>query len=89
VYCEERGTTLDIPLDRMESSLESEEHSSAHSDDVRNFEIVETTGATIVLSYERKIDGRWSRAGTRVTSWWGKRWNGCMRREFRPVFAAH
>ena len=68
VYFEDLGTTLDIPLDEMESFLESTEHSSAHSDDVRNFETVETNGPTVVLAYERKFDGKWSKLRTRMTS---------------------
>jgi hypothetical protein len=68
VYFEDMGTTLEIPFDQMGAFLESEEHGAAHSDDVRNFEVVESTGPTIVLAYERKFDGQWRRAGTRVTS---------------------
>jgi hypothetical protein len=68
VYFEDMGTTLDLPFEEIATYLESEEHSSAHSDDVRNFEIVETAGPTIVLTYERKFDGHWKRSRTRVTS---------------------
>ena len=68
VYFEDLGTTLDIPLEEMESFLESVEHSSAHSDDVRNFEMVESSGPSIVLAYERRLDGTWSRSKTRMTS---------------------
>jgi hypothetical protein len=67
-YFEDMGTTLNVSLDEMESFLESEEHSSAHSDDVRNFEVVETAGPTIVLTYERKFDGQWTKSKTRLTS---------------------
>jgi hypothetical protein len=68
VYVEDMDTTLEIPMDELERLLESDEHSSAHSDDVRNFEVLETTGPTVVLTYERKLDGQWKRSGTRVTS---------------------
>ena len=68
VYFEDLGTTLDLPLDEMESFLESAEHSVAHSDEVRNFETVETNGPTIVLAYERKLDGKWSKSKTRMTT---------------------
>lgn len=68
VYFEDLGTTLDISIDDMEAFLESEDHSSAHSDDVRNFEVVETAGPAIVLQYERKFDGQWGKSRTRVTS---------------------
>ena len=68
VYVEDMGTILEVPMADMESFLESVEHSSTHSEDVRNFEVVESTGPTIVLSYERKHDGHWKKSGTRVTS---------------------
>lgn len=68
VYVEDVGTTIDIPLDEIESFLESDDHDSTHSDVVRNFEVVENVGPTIVLTYERKIDGHWKKSGTRVTS---------------------
>ncbi|MGA7861443.1 MAG: hypothetical protein WCB19_06260 [Thermoplasmata archaeon] len=68
VYFEDMGTTIEVPLDELGSFLESEEHSSAHSDDVRNFKVVENAGPTIVLTYERKFDGHWKKSSTRVTS---------------------
>ena len=68
VYFEDLGTVLDLPLEEMESFLGSAEHSSAHSDDVRNFEVVETNGPTIVLAYERKLDGTWGKSRTRMTT---------------------
>jgi hypothetical protein len=68
VYFEDMGTTLEVPLEEIESFLGSEEHASAHSDDVRDFEVVETTGPAIVLTFERKFDGEWKRSRTRVTS---------------------
>ena len=68
VYLEDMGTTLDIRLEEMDSFLESEDHTSAHTEDVRNFEVVETIGPAIVLSFERHFDGQWTRARTRVTS---------------------
>jgi hypothetical protein len=67
VYFEDLGTVLDLPLNEMESFLESAEHSSAHSDDVRNFETVETNGPTVVLAFERKFDGTWGKSRTRMT----------------------
>jgi hypothetical protein len=68
VYVEDMGTTLDIPFEEIGAFLESEEHSSDHSEDVRNFEVLETVGPTVVLTYERKFDGQWNRSGTRVSS---------------------
>lgn len=68
VYFEDVGNTLDISLDDMDAFLESEEHASAHADDVRNFEVVESVGPAVVLSYERKFDGQWGKSRTRVTS---------------------
>ena len=68
VYFEDTGTTLDVSLDELESFMESDDHSSTHSDDVRNFEVVDTAGPTIVLTYERKFDGQWKKSRTRVTS---------------------
>jgi hypothetical protein len=68
VYFEDLGSTLDIPLEEMESFLESDEHSSTHSADVRNFAVVETTGPTIELTFERMIDGHWEPSRSRVTS---------------------
>ncbi len=68
VYFEDMGTTLDVPLDELESFLQSDEHGSAHSDDVRNFEVVVNVAPAIVLTYERKFDGHWKKSRTRVTS---------------------
>jgi hypothetical protein len=68
MYFEDLGSTLDIPLEEMESFMESDEHSSIHSEDVRNFAVAETAGATIVLTFERRIDGRWKPSCSRVTS---------------------
>ena len=68
VYFEDLGTSLDISLDEMESFLDSEEHSSVHGDDVRNFEVVESSGPTIVVTFERKFDGEWRKSRTRLTS---------------------
>lgn len=68
VYFEDMGTTLDVALGEMESFLESEEHATTHSDDVRNFEVVETVGPAVVLTFERYFDGHWVKSRTRVTS---------------------
>jgi len=68
MYFEDLGSTLDIPLEEMESFLESGEHSSIHSEDVRNFAVAETLGSTIVLTFERMIDGQWKPSRSRVTS---------------------
>jgi hypothetical protein len=68
VYFEDMGTTLEIAFDELGSFLDSEEHSSAHSDDVRNFERVDTAGPTIELTFERKFDGQWKREHARVMS---------------------
>ncbi len=68
VYFEDLGTTLDISIEEMEAFLDSEVHGTAHASDVRNFEVVETSGPAIVVTYERKFDGRWGRSRTRVTS---------------------
>ena len=66
VYFEDMGTTLDIRLDEIESFLDSEEHSSAHADDVRNFQVVETVEPTMVLTFERKLDGQWKKSRSRL-----------------------
>jgi hypothetical protein len=68
VYIEDMGTALDIPLKDLDSFMESEVHGSAHSDDVRNFEVVENSGPTLLLTFERKIDGQWKKASSRITS---------------------
>jgi hypothetical protein len=68
VYFEDLGSTLDIPLEEMESFMESDEHSSIHSGDVRNFAVAESAGPTIVLTFERMIDGHWKPSRSRVTS---------------------
>jgi hypothetical protein len=68
VYFEDLGSTLDIPLEEMESFMDSSEHSSIHSKDVRNFAVAETAGPTIVLTFERMIDGHWKPSRSRVTS---------------------
>jgi hypothetical protein len=68
VYVEDMGTILDVNLKELASFLESEEHSSAHSDDVRNFQVVETSGPTVVLTFERNLDGQWKKSSSRITS---------------------
>jgi hypothetical protein len=68
VYFEDMGSTLDLPLEEMESFLESDAHASTHSEDVRNFAVAETAGPTVVLTFERRIDGHWAPSRSRVTS---------------------
>ncbi|HTT73534.1 MAG TPA: hypothetical protein VMG99_05225 [Thermoplasmata archaeon] len=68
VYVEDMGTILEIGLKELESFLESEEHSSAHPADVRNFQIVESSGPTVVLAFERRLDGQWKKSSSRITS---------------------
>jgi hypothetical protein len=68
VYVEDMGTVLEIGQKELESFLESEEHSSAHSDDVQNFQVVESSGPTVVLTFERKLDGQWKKSSSRITS---------------------
>jgi hypothetical protein len=68
VYVEDMGTVIEASLTELESFLESEEHSSTHSDDVRNFRVVETSGPTVVLTFERNLDGRWKKSSSRITS---------------------
>ncbi len=68
VYVEDMGTILDIGLKELESFLESEEHSSAHSDDVRNFQVSETSGSTVVLTFERNLEGQWKKSSSRISS---------------------
>jgi hypothetical protein len=68
VYFEDTGSTLDIALDEMDTFLDSDEHGAVHSDDVRNFEVVENNGATVAVTYERRFEGDWKKAKTRITS---------------------
>ena len=68
MYFEDLGSTLDISLEEMESFMGSDEHSSIHSEDVRNFAVAESAGPTIELTFERMIDGRWKPSRSRVTS---------------------
>ena len=68
VYFEDLGTTIDIPFDQLDGFLDSPEHGAAHADDVRNFEVVETHGSTIVLPFERKFEGRWGTSSSRIAS---------------------
>jgi hypothetical protein len=68
VYFEDLGTTLDMTMEELQAFMESDEHGAAHGDDVRNFEVVENSGPTMVLTYERKFDGQWKKARTRITS---------------------
>jgi hypothetical protein len=67
VYFEDMNTVIDVPLEEMETFLNSEEHGSAHSEDVRNFEVVENAGQSVVLAYERRFEGQWSKSKTRMT----------------------
>ena len=68
VYVEDMGTVLEIGLKELESFLESEEHSAAHPGDVRNFQVVESSGPTVVLAFERRLDGQWKKSSSRITS---------------------
>jgi hypothetical protein len=68
VYFEDVGSTLDIPLEELESFMESDEHSSTHAEDVRNFEVAETDGPAVVVTFERMLDGHWTPSRSRVTS---------------------
>jgi hypothetical protein len=68
VYFEDLGTTLDVPFEEMGAFMEFDEHLAFHAEDVRNFEVVESTGPTVVITYERRIEGNWKRSGTRMTS---------------------
>jgi hypothetical protein len=68
VYVEDMGTVLEIGLKELDSFLESEEHSSAHPEDVRNFQVVESSGPTVVLTFERRLDGQWKKSSSRITS---------------------
>ncbi|HEY6238708.1 MAG TPA: hypothetical protein VIZ68_05950 [Thermoplasmata archaeon] len=84
VYVEDIGTTLDIPFDQLEAFLDSAEHSDAHPDDTRNFNVVEHAGETIVLTFERKLDGQWGKSSSRVRSF--PPYCRCVE-EFEGVFA--
>lgn len=68
VYFEDTGTTLDIAFDELAAFLDSDEHSTVHSDDVRNFEVVENIPPAMVVSFERKFEGGWRKSSTRITS---------------------
>jgi hypothetical protein len=66
VYFEDLGTTFDLPFEQMGAFMQFEGHLPMH-DEVRNFEVVEANGPTVVIRYERKIDGEWVKSGTRMT----------------------
>ncbi|HZY92671.1 MAG TPA: hypothetical protein VFG07_07900 [Thermoplasmata archaeon] len=68
VYFEDLDTPFDISMEDLPSWDDSEEHAAAHAGAVRNFEVVETAGSAIVVTYERNIRGVWQKARTRVTS---------------------
>jgi hypothetical protein len=68
VYFEDVETTIDVPFEVLEAFMDSDEHGPAHSDDVRNFEVVENTDNVIVLTFERFLDGQWKRSKSRITS---------------------
>lgn len=68
VYFEDMDTTFDISMVDYEAWSDSEEHSSVHSDVVRNFELVENAGNVVVVTYERNFKGQWGKSRTRVTS---------------------
>jgi hypothetical protein len=68
VYFEDFGTTLDVSFDEIGAFMEFDEHLNFHAEDVRNFSVVETAGPTVVIAYERRIDGVWKKSGTRMVS---------------------
>lgn len=68
VYFEDMDTTFDVSMEDFESWNDSEEHSSIHSDVVRNFDLVENAGNVIVVTYERNVNGQWGKSRTRMTS---------------------
>ena len=68
VYFEDMDTPFDVSGEDFASWDDSEEHANAHSGAVRNFEVVETAGPALVVTYERSILGEWQKARTRVTS---------------------
>lgn len=68
VYFEDMDTPFEVSMEGLAGWDDSEEHAAAHSGSVRNFEVVENAGASIVVTYERNIGGVWQKARTRVTS---------------------
>lgn len=68
VYFEDMDTPFDISMDELGSWDDSPEHASVHSGAVRGFEVVETSGPSIVVTYERMFKGLWGRSRTRITS---------------------
>lgn len=68
VCFEDLDTPLEVSLEGYVSWDDSDEHAAALSGVVRNFEVVETVGPAIVVTYERKVTAARHRARSHVTS---------------------
>jgi hypothetical protein len=61
VFFEDKGAILDASIEEVWKYLFSAEHGPAHRENARNFEVLETVGATNRVAAERKLRGQWSR----------------------------
>ncbi len=66
VYFEDLGAVIDAAGPELSDFLDSELHGGFHTG-ARNFEVKERAGSTVVIAFERLIEGTWSRAACRVT----------------------
>jgi len=69
-YVEDRGAVYDAPLEVVWDFMEKDEtfHPKAHTAAVRNFEEKALSEITTILSYERRIGGRWEKMVCRMTA---------------------
>lgn len=68
-YFEDKGAIIDAPIEEVWTYLYSEEHGPAHRESARNFEVIETVGATSLVSAERKLHGQWSKFVSKSTDY--------------------
>jgi hypothetical protein len=69
-YVEDRGAVYDAPLEVVWDFMEKDEtfHPKAHTAKVRHFNEKALSEVTTLLSYERRIGGRWEKMVCRLTS---------------------
>ena len=69
-YVEDRGAVYDAPLEVVWDFMEKDEvfHPQAHTSAVRNFEDKALSDVTTLLSYEKRIGGRWEKMVCRMTA---------------------
>lgn len=70
VYFEDRGTIYDAPLETLWDFMERDEefHPRAHRSEVRNFVDEKLSDVSILIRYERLMEGGWVNMACRMTT---------------------